>query len=321
MGTSMGAVGVGSLVDRRYHVDICQSGNGLCHVRFILLLYRLGLTFRITTQKQSHESIAATWLLPIVSSVVAAASGGIVANAIMPWDPSLAASTVVVSYIIWGTGVPVACFIITLWIQRTIIGGAPAPGALPSLFLPLGPCGQGSFGMILLGRTVRELAYSHGVGLAIAPLPSSSNATALASLTTIADAIFAGGLVTGLILWGLGLCWYLLAFALISHHVINDPNRSFFLPAKFSVGFWAFTFPIGVFATSTNLLAIELDSAAFRVIGAFLSVQVALHWVYVSVMTVYKLRDGSIFVAPEMAQIEGTPRRRLGKGQGDLEEQ
>jgi tellurite resistance protein TehA-like permease len=185
------------------------------------------------------------------------------------------------------------------------------------MFLPLGPCGQGSFGIILLGRTVRELAYQHGVGLAT---PNSSP-NASTSLLGVADAIYAGGLITGLVLWGLGLCWYLLAHAVIIDHVLQRPNRNFFAPSRFSVGLWAFTFPIGVFATATNILAVELDSPAFRVIGAFLSVQVVVHWLYVSALTLYKVGDGSIFVAPEVAAMEGKVSRRFGRQREDLEKQ
>lgn len=273
--------------------------------------------FRFTRQNHTFESVAAVWLLPIVSSVVAAASGGVVAAAIMPFSPSLASSTIVVSYIIWGTGVPIACFIITLWLYRTVVGGVPGTAALPSMFLPLGPCGQGSFGIVLLGRTVRELAYDHNVGFAISP----SSSTASTSSLIIADAIYAGGLITGLILWGLGLCWYLLAHAVILRHVLQRPNRNFFSHSRFSVGLWALTFPIGVFATATNIVAVELDSSAFRVIGAFLSVQVALNWVYVSVFTLYKVGNGSIFVAPEVAAMGGKVPRRFGGDGRDVEKQ
>ena len=234
----------------------------------------------------------------------------------MPYSPSLATSTVIVSYVIWGTGVPLACFIMTLWIFRTAIGGVPAAGALPSVFLPLGPCGQGSFGIILLGRTVRQLAYRHGVAFSV------TISTETSGLTAVADAIYAGGLITGLVLWGLGLCWYILAFAMMTNHVIQKPNRNFFHHSKFSVGLWALTFPIGVFATSTTILASELDSPAFRVIGAFLSAQVTLHWIYVMILTVYKVGNGTIFVAPEVVKYGGQVPKRFGPGiDEDVEKQ
>jgi tellurite resistance protein TehA-like permease len=238
--------------------------------------------------------MASAWLLPIVSSVVAAASGGIVSNALVPYSPSLARSTIIVSYVVWGTGVPPAMFIITLWIYRSAIHGLPAAAALPSVFLPLGPCGQGSFGIVLLGKVTRNLAYNHDLGFSVVSGESARN---------IADAIYAGGLVTGLIFWGLGLMWYVLASAFFIEHCVR--NRSYVGAKSFSIGFTALTFPIGVWATATTELAAELDSPAFKIIGTVVSIQVVLNWLYVFLMTCWKAFDGTIFVAPEVAGFEG----------------
>jgi hypothetical protein len=59
-------------------------------------------------------------------------------------------------------------------------------------------------------------------------------------------------------------------------------------------------FPLGVFATATYQLAIDLHSEAFRVIGAFQAVQVTAYWIYVLVFTSYKFYNRTLFVAPEL---------------------
>jgi tellurite resistance protein TehA-like permease len=238
--------------------------------------------------------MASTWLLPIVTSVVAAASGGIVANALIPYSPSLARSTIIVAYIVWGTGVPPAMFIITLWIYRSALHGLPTAAALPSVFLPLGPCGQGSFGIALLGKVTRNLAYEHDLGFSVISGDSARN---------IADAIYAGGLVTGLIFWGLALLWYILASVFFIEHCIR--NRSYLGVKSFAISFTALTFPIGVWATATTELAAELDSPALKVIGTVVSIQVFLNWLYVFLMTCWKAIDGTVFVAPEVSGFEG----------------
>ncbi|RSH85339.1 transporter [Saitozyma podzolica] len=152
-----------------------------------------------------------------------------------------------------------------------------------------------------LGNVVRTLAYTYDVGLFLT-VPSEG-VSCSTGIQRVADAVYAGGMVTGMVLWGLGLCWYILAFAMVVDHVLK--NRDFFFLSKFSVGLWAITFPIGVFATATTTLASELHSPAFKVLGTILSVQVALHWLYVSCMTIYKACDGTIFAAPEVASFEG----------------
>jgi tellurite resistance protein TehA-like permease len=157
-----------------------------------------------TRQSNTWNSASATWLLPVVASVVAAASGGVVASQLAPYDPQLALSVLIIAYVVWGTGVPVAMFIITLWITRTAIVGLPNPAALGSMFLPLGPCGQGSFGILIIEKTIRCLAYDHGT-----PFTVDDSASALRT----ADVAWGFGNIVGLALWGLGLCFYILAHA------------------------------------------------------------------------------------------------------------
>ena len=265
--------------------------------------------------RQTHtiETITAALLLPIVATVVAGASGGIIAKVLSPFDPMLARSIVIVSYIVLGTGIPIAMFVTTLWLYRAEIVGLPAPGPLPSLFLPLGPCGQGAFGLVLLGHVVRDLAYAHNVGFTIAP-PSAAAHTD--SILRVADAVYAAGLVSGLFLWGLGLVWYTLAMVITIDHALR--KGSYFTYSTFSIGWTAYTFPIGVWATATTQLAKELDSPAFKVIGTVISLQVVVQWAYVFVMACWKGSHGAIFVAPELSEWEGgRPPLRWSKPQQD----
>jgi tellurite resistance protein TehA-like permease len=238
--------------------------------------------------EHSLATLAPTWLLPIVATVVAAASGGVVADTLAPFNPALARGTLYVSWAVWGTGVPIALMVISLLIYRFAAGGPPAPAALASVFLPLGPCGQGSFGITTLGVVARKLATA-GTPM----VPSSPEAS-----LRIADGMYAACLLAGLVLWGLALAWYVLAVAMFAEGVRRDP--ALLSVGKFTVGLWALTFPIGVWATASIVLAAELDSPAMRVIAAFISAQVILHWAFVAAMTVWKMVRGELFSAPEL---------------------
>jgi tellurite resistance protein TehA-like permease len=199
-------------------------------------------------------------------------------------------------------------FLITLWIYRTAVVGLPAPSALPSLFLPLGPCGQGSFGIMLLGIVVRELAYKYGIGFAITRPEGNPSE----SILWLADGVYAAGLIMGLILWGLGLVWYTLGMTITLHHIAR--NRVYLSHKSFSVGWTGYTFPIGVWATATTTLATELDSPAFKVLGTIVSLQVVFHWMYVFSMGCWKASTGALFVAPELGQWDhGRPPLRWSK--------
>lgn len=197
-----------------------------------------GMVFVLfTRQSQTEKTLAPTWLLPIVSSVVAAATGAVVSQTLMPFNAALARSTILASYVVWGTGVPLAMMVIALIVYRIAIHGPPAGGALASVFLPLGPCGQGSYGIITMGAVARKLAYEYNMPM----VPGLG--TDAEGMRRIADAMYAGGLVVGLVLWGLALLWYTIGVALF----LDSWRRDWSLlgPNKFAVGLWALTFPLG----------------------------------------------------------------------------
>lgn len=74
---------------------------------------------------------------------------------------------------------------------------------------------------------------------------------------TIGDFLLDFGFAIGLLLWGFGLVW--LFFAVAS----TLRTRRF----PFNLGWWAFTFPLGVFSTCTNQLGQDIPSRFFRVLG------------------------------------------------------
>lgn len=90
------------------------------------------------------SAMTAVWLLPIVSPIVAAACGAVVAE-ILP-DAQHALWTVVASYVLWGIGVPMALMVTTIYLQRLTLHKLPPKTVIASVFLPLGPLGQGGYG-------------------------------------------------------------------------------------------------------------------------------------------------------------------------------
>ena len=90
------------------------------------------------------SSMTAVWLLPIVSCVVAGSSGGIVAGVLS--NPQHALWTVIVSYVLWGIGLPLAMMVLVIYLQRLTLHKIPPKAVIVSVFLPLGPLSQGGFG-------------------------------------------------------------------------------------------------------------------------------------------------------------------------------
>ena len=182
--------------------------------------------------------MTAAWLLPIVSTIVAAASGGIVAE-VLP-NPQHALWTMVVSYILWGTGVPLAMSVLVIYFQRLTIYKLPPPEVIVSCFLPLGPLGQGAFGIMQLGKVAKKvLPLTHTLEVPIA-----------------GDVLYTLGWVLALIMWGYGLVWMFFAISSIS--------RTRF---SFNMGWWGFTFPLGVYTVATTTFGKEMPSRFFDVLG------------------------------------------------------
>ena len=96
------------------------------------------------TNPMELRSVTALWLLPVISTIVAAASGGIVAEALP--SPQLRLGTIIASYILWGIGMPLAFMILVVYFQRLALHKFPPKSVIVSVCLPLGPMGQGGFG-------------------------------------------------------------------------------------------------------------------------------------------------------------------------------
>lgn len=184
--------------------------------------------------------MTAAWLLPIVAPIVAAASGRIVAEVLPKHDHAL--WTIIVSYILWGTGVRLAVAVLVIYFQRLTVHKLPAREVIVSVFLPLGPLGQGGFGMMQLGKVAVQIyPKTHKLDTA------TGNA---------GEILYVLGWLIALIMWGFAIVWLFFALASIS--------RSKF---PFNMGWWGFTSPLGVFTVSTTTLGKELPSTFFDVLG------------------------------------------------------
>lgn len=217
--------------------------------------------------------MTALWLFPTVSTIVAASTGSLLAD-ILP-NPSHALITLLTSYILWGTGVPLALSTLVIYFQRLTVYHLPPSEVIVSVFLPLGLLGQAPYGIMQLGH------------VALRVLPETKTLHPLAG-----PVFYIVGFLAGLILWGFGLIWFFFALASIS--------RSKF---PFNMGWWGFTFPLGVYAAATVTIGKELPSKFFSVLGTVLSVAVVILWCVVTVGTVRKTLTGEFFLAPCLTQL------------------
>ena len=228
-----------------------------------------------TRQDHSIDQMTAVWLLPVVAAEVAAASGGLLAPYLT--DTAAQFHVLITSYVLWAFSVPVAFSILTILILRMALHKLPHESMAASSWLALGPIGTGALGLLLLGADAPAIFAAHG----------------LARIGEIAEGL---GLISGVILWGVGLWWIVIA-ALIT-------IRYFRSGIPFNLGWWGFTFPLGVYSLATLRLGSMLQLTFFDVAGCVLVVALALMWLLVGTRTVQGAYRGKLFVSPCIAGLK-----------------
>ena len=222
-----------------------------------------------SNEQRSLDTITAAQLLPIAATIVAAATGSEMA-AVLP-NPQHALGTIIACYIMWGIGVPLALTVIVMYYQRLTLHKIPSSEVIVSVFLPLGPLGFGGYAILNLGKLSAK----------VFPLTGSIDPMA-------GRIAYVMGFFVALIMWGYGIIY--LAFALASIYKSK--------PFPFNMGWWGFTFPLGVYSASTILIGEELPSLFFRVLGTIFGTAVIVLWVFVAAGTARGAWKGELFYAP-----------------------
>jgi C4-dicarboxylate transporter/malic acid transport protein len=230
--------------------------------------------FMFTRQAHGIDKMTAIWLLPIVAAEVAAVSGGLLAPHLA--DPTAQFHTLIASYVLWAYSVPVAFAILTILFLRMALHRLPPDSMAASSWLSLGPIGTGALGLILLGADAPPILAAQG----------------MAGIGTIAEGF---GVIAGTLLWGVGLWWLLLAVLITI--------RYFRAGVPFNLGWWGYTFPLGVYTVTTLKLGVVLKISAFSALGTFLVIVLAAMWILVASRTIHGGWKGHLFVSPCIATV------------------
>jgi tellurite resistance protein TehA-like permease len=101
------------------------------------------LGYRMSNRRSELAEMTALYFIPVVSVVMAANSGGLVAGALQ--NPKHQLWTLVISYVFWGIGSPLSWIILTLYFLRLTLHKPPSREVIVSLLLPIGPLGLSGF--------------------------------------------------------------------------------------------------------------------------------------------------------------------------------
>jgi C4-dicarboxylate transporter/malic acid transport protein len=221
-----------------------------------------------TQQRHSMEAMTAVWLLPIVACEVAAASAGLLIPHLAGPE---ALQLLIAGYVLWSLSVPLALGVLVILFLRLVLHKLPPREMAVSSWLALGPLGTGALGLLVLGRDA----------------PAVLNPAGLADAAVAAHGL---GLIGGLALWAYGAWWLLMAMAITLSYLRQG------LP--FNMGWWGFTFPLGVFILSTYALAPQTGLAIFTTLGVMLTALLVVFWVVVMVRTCIDGYRGHLFTSP-----------------------
>lgn len=244
-----------------------------CFDALLAVVVAIGVPYLVfTAQDHAFERMTAALLLPIVAPEVAATSAAVLA-------PHLAAEqarlVIGAGYVLWAISVPLAFTVLTIVFFRLVIHKLPHRDVGPSNWLTLGPIGTGALGLLTLGEAA----------------PAAFAGTPLESVAQLArDA----GVLFSLILWGVGFWW------LVSAMLFTLRYRREGLP--FNLGWWAFTFPLGVYTVATLGLYRVTGFGVFIVVGQLLALLLIGLWLTVLFKTLRELAFGNPFQAPCLRQ-------------------
>ena len=253
--------------------SIVPLAHGLWWLALVLAIgVALGVPYLMFTRQQHVlETLTGVWLLPIVAPEVVASGAAALAPHLAAESAQLLLS---LGYVLWGLSLSLAFALIALVLLRLALHKLPDMDFAASSWLPLGPLATGCLGLISLGQAA----------------PQAWQGTALQGAAELAQQL---GLVGGLALWGAGL-WWLVAASLFTQHYMRRQ-----LP--FNLGWWGFTFPLGVFTLATFALQQLTGLAFFTWVGLLLAAKLALVWLLVMRRTLHGLWHGELFRAPCLA--------------------
>lgn len=200
------------------------------------------------------------WLIPPVALlVIPLGAPGIVGV----FGPATAGTIVVFSYALWGAGFFAYLFVNAAVTHRYFFHEMPVNQMTPSVWVGLGPLGAGAAGLLALSRVSRSMP-------------------ALKSVSDIGDGL-------ALLLWGFGIVWYLVSLALTIRKAVLEK-------IPYTMGWWAFTFPLGAYVLATRMLFLQTGLATLRVIFWILLANLVVFWlltVYRTARVVIEARHGA----------------------------
>jgi tellurite resistance protein TehA-like permease len=208
----------------------------------------------ITTHDLTLDRVNGTWLLSVVAPIVASVPAALLSPF---WPAALRGTMLAFAYALLGCGVLLAALVIGVFFLRLVLHKVPAAPLVPAMWIIVGPLGQSIAGFVALGGAARTVWQAYGAGLAFA------------------------GVAYGVVMWGFALYWLAMAMVLTLRALRSG--------IPFTLGWWAFTFPVGVLTAGTVALYRATGAAVYDVAGIMLLALLATMWTLVAARSLHAM--------------------------------
>lgn len=182
------------------------------------------------------EDTHASWLIPVVPPIVAAATG---AKLIPYWSTSSEQLLFTVLILaMFGMTFFLFIMISSLYYSRLVYCDKIASGFVPSVWIVLGPIGM-------------SMTVFSTLPLVTQPFLEPWN-----------SGFHALGIIFAISMWGVGIWWIVIASLYSLLHITKKESK-----IPFSLGWWGYVFPLGSFTTGTYALSDLLGHSFFAGAG------------------------------------------------------
>jgi C4-dicarboxylate transporter/malic acid transport protein len=207
------------------------------------------------------EQVGGGWFIPPVVNILLPLA---LVPLLEPAGKEGARVLLMIGYAAWGIGFFLFILVTALLYSRMIYHALPAAHFAPSLWIGLAPIGIGSLDLLRMAQKGTEVW--------------GEQAQVVLSLSSIVATM----------LWGFGLWWLPMAALLLVRYLRNGGLH-------FTLGWWAFTFPVGAYTISTMLLGRHWKVDFVEWLGVLFYLLLLAFWLTVAFRTIIGMRTGEVW--------------------------